>query len=53
MLFTCPAVLDNLNRVLWQSATQRKGTAPYRIVVQDDGVAALFDATNARIWATQ
>jgi hypothetical protein len=51
-LLACAAVLDNLNRVMWQTGTQRRGTGPYRMVVQDDGVAVLYDANNARLWAT-
>jgi hypothetical protein len=37
----------------WASDTTNKGVGPYKLVLQDSGVANIVDGTGANIWASQ
>ena len=37
---------------LWSSKTNGKGTAPYRLVMQDDDNLVVYDTWNAPTWAS-
>jgi hypothetical protein len=41
------------NVAYWASNTAKKGVAPYKLVLQDTGVANIVDSTGANIWKSQ
>ncbi|KAJ3295139.1 hypothetical protein HDU76_006884, partial [Blyttiomyces sp. JEL0837] len=38
--------------VIWQTGTSNKGTAPYSLIMQDDGNLVIYDTKHAAIWAS-
>jgi hypothetical protein len=36
----------------WSANMDNMGTAPYRLLVQDDGRAVLYDARGTSVWRT-
>jgi len=38
------------NKIIWETNTKNKGKAPYRLVIRDDGNAAIYDAEKTKIW---
>jgi hypothetical protein len=43
---------DTANVAYWASNTDGKGVGPYKLVLQDSGVANIVDGTGAAIWAS-
>lgn len=52
LLPCCPAASDNLRQNVWLSGTAGQGTAPLRLVVQEDGAAVILDADDTPRWTT-
>ncbi len=50
----CPpaAVSDSTKQVIWSSATAAKGKAPRRLALHNNGLLALYDANNVKLWDT-
>jgi len=48
----CAAASDNLRQKVWMSSTGGGGAAPYKLVVQEDGNAVIFDGSGASLWTT-
>lgn len=46
-------LLDTKNRTYWNTNTINKGTAPYRIVLENNGHIFLYDANNTVIWSSE
>lgn len=46
------AATDKLRQAVWMTSTGGEGAAPYRLVVQGDGNAVIFDASSTAMWAT-
>ncbi len=42
----------NLGTVYWNSGTWEVGSAPYRLVLQNNGNLVYFDATDTIVWQT-
>lgn len=48
----CAAASDNLRQKVWMSSTGGGGAAPYKLVVQEDGNAVIFDGSGTSLWTT-
>jgi hypothetical protein len=44
--------MDNLNQVVWASGTAVRGSAPFKLVMRDDGNAVIFNSQGEPLWAT-
>ncbi|KAJ3310136.1 hypothetical protein HDU76_003439, partial [Blyttiomyces sp. JEL0837] len=45
-------ILTDNGIAIWQSGTSNKGTAPYSLIMQDDGNLVIYDTKHAAIWAS-
>jgi hypothetical protein len=42
-----------MQKVIWSSASASKGKAPRRLALHNNGLLALYDANNVKLWETE
>jgi len=44
------SVVGSIPTIIWNSNTNGKGSSPYRLVMQSDGNAVVYDSKNVALW---